>query len=130
MEEMNMASTECFNTLYEMSHQQKRILVLGTSGTGKLTTVQRFIEQQTKKDTKDYFKNKYNTIPYVEKYIDLLIKYDMPSHKIDRCLYFIKYDMNELFIRALLGGHIADEIAELKKETPYEYGKHAIKGGE
>ena len=47
---MNMASTECFNTLYEISHPQKRILVLGTSGTGKLTTVQRFIEQQTKKD--------------------------------------------------------------------------------
>lgn len=129
MDEINITSTDCMNTLYEITHPQKKILVFGRSGIGGASIIQDFIEQQMKKDTKDYFKNKYHTIPYVEKYIDLLIKYDMPSHKIDRCLYFIKYDMNELFIQALLGGHIADEIAELKKETPYEYGKHAIKGG-
>ena len=128
MEEMKIMSKEEFRNA--LHNQQKNLLVFGTSGIGRLTTVQRFIEQQTKKDTKDYFKNKYHTIPYVEKYIDLLIKYDMPSHKIDRCLYFIKYDMNELFIQALLGEYIADKIKELKKETPYKYGKHSMKGGE
>ena len=127
MEEIKIMSKEEFKNA--LHNQQKNLLVFGPAGIGKLTTVQIFIEQQMKKDTKDYFKNKYSTIPYVEKYIDLLIKYDMPPHKIDRCLYFIKYDMNELFIQALLGEHIADKIAELRKETPYEYGKHATKGG-
>ena len=128
MENIKIISKEEF--MNALRNQQKNFLIFGTSGIGGTATVQRFIEQQTKKDTKDYFKNKYNTIPYVEKYIDLLIKYNMPPHKIDRCLHFIKYDMNELFTKALVGGHITDKIAELRKETPYKYGKHAMKGGE
>ena len=128
MEEMKIMSKEEFKNA--LHNQQKNLLVFGTSGIGRLTTVQRFIEQQTKKDTKDYFKNKYSTIPYVEKYIDLLIKYNIKPHKIDSCLRIIGYGADAIFIQALLGEYIADKIAELRKETPYEYGKHAIKGGE
>lgn len=124
---MSIMSIEEFKTLHNL---QNEMLVFGKAGTGKLTTVQCFIEQQTKKDTKDYFKIKYHTIPYVEKYIDLLIKYNIPPRKIDRCLDFIEHNRNELFTEALVGVHIAEKIAELRKETPYEYGKHAIKGGE
>ena len=128
MEKIKIISTEEFKNA--LHNPQKKILVFGTAGIGGTSIAQEFIEQQIKKDTKDYFKNKYNTIPYIEKYIDLLIKYNMSPHKIDRCLYFIKHDMNELFTKALVGGHIAEEIARLRKETPYEYGKHAMKGGE
>lgn len=103
MEGMNTSSVECLNILYEITHPQ------------------------TKKDTKDYFKIKYCTIPYVEKYIDLLIWYDVPPRTIGSCLYCIEYNMNELLIQALVGGHIAEEIAELRKNTPYKYGKHALK---
>ena len=121
---MDIISIEEFKALH---NSQNEILVFGMSGTGKPTAMRRFMEQQ---DTKDYFKIKYHTIPYVEKYIDLLIKYNMPPRKIDRCLDFIEHNMNELFTEALVGVHIAEKIAELRKETPYEYGKHAMKGGE
>ena len=55
---------------------------------------------EQRNEKKDYFKHKY---------------------------HFIKYP---IFIQALLGEHICNKLIELKKETPYEYGKHAIKGGE
>lgn len=123
MDEMNIISTENLNTLYEITHPQKNILVFGKAGIGKLTVVQNFIDQRNEK--KDYFKNKYHFIKYVEKYIDLLIDYDIPAEKIDMCLYLIAYDVDTIFIKALLGEHIRNKIIELKKETPYKYGKHA-----
>lgn len=128
MDEMDIISTECLNALYEITHPQKNILVFGKAGIGKPTVVQNFIDQRN--EQKDYFKNKYHFIKYVEKYIDLLIDYNIPSKKIDKCLYLIAYDVDPIFIQVLLGEHICNKIIELKKETPYEYGKHAIKGGE
>lgn len=129
MKEIKTISAGEFKNL--LNNQQRNILVFGTAGIGRPAIVQKFIEQRNKEAmTKNYFKNKYNTISHVEKYIDLLIKYNMPQHKIDTCLRLIEYDVDILFLQALLGKHIADEIAELRKETPYKYGKHAIKGGE
>lgn len=125
---MNTISIENLNALYEITHPQKNILVFGKAGIGRATVVQSFIDQRNKE--KDYFKNKYHFIKYVEKYIDLLIDYDISNEKIDMCLYLIAYDMDTIFIKALLGERIRNKIIELKKETPYKYSKHALKGGE
>lgn len=127
MDEMNIISIESLNNLYKITHQENT-LIFGKAGIGKLTVVQNFIDQRNEK--RDYFKHKYHFIKYVDKYIDLLIDYDMPSEKIDKCLYLIAYEVDTILIQALLGEHICNKIIELKKETPYKYGKHSLKGGE
>ena len=51
MDEINITPTEFMNVLYELTRQQKKILLFRPSGIRGASIIQDFVEQQIKKDT-------------------------------------------------------------------------------
>lgn len=81
-------------------------------------------------DIKQYFKLKWDGIPYVEKYIDLLVDANIPVLEINACLECIAFSQDRLFLILILGADLAYELCNLENETPYKYGKHSYERGE
>ena len=141
MDELNQANTETLNILYELTHPQKNMLVFGKAGIGHTSIVQKYISEQSLKDCKDYFKNKYSDLPHIDQYIQILIDNNILAKTADRCLTHLKENHHPIWLRSELGSAIANQIYDVKYDgmadllyeliqdtfTDYSQGKHSYK---
>lgn len=142
-DEINQGTPEVFNALYGICHPDpaqrhwnghslaKLQIVAagnlndGTDGTVYLNDLpvpllNRFFICQLesdKKETLQYLKNKWKNIPQVVKYIDVLLKEDIPPRDIDQCLEIIAYDMDGLLLEMKIGSALTAKLFDIQKKV-------------
>ena len=142
-DEINQGTPEIFNALYGICHPDptqrqwnghslSKVQVVaagnlndGTDGTVYLNDLpvpllNRFFICQLvsdKTETMKYLKEKYKNIPQVTKYIDVLLKEDIPPRDIEECLKVIAYDMDGLLLQMKIGSALTAKLYDIQKKV-------------
>ena len=142
-DEINQGSTEVFNALYGICHPDPaqrswnghslakvQIVAAGNLNDGSDGTVylndlptpllNRFFICQLvsdKTETMKYLKTKWKNIPQVAKYIDVLLKEDIPPRDIDQCLEIIAYEMDGLLLQMKIGSALTAKLYDIQKKV-------------
>lgn len=142
-EEINQGLPEVMNSLYSICHPNPKVrhwashslefvqivgsgnLSTGEDGTVYLNDVPTPLHNRfhifeliaNKKDTKNYLKKKYENIPQVTKYIDVLLNEDIPPRDIDEVLETIAYKMDALWISSKIGSALTTKLYDIQKKV-------------
>lgn len=142
-DEVNQGTPEVFNALYSICHPDPiqrqwnghslaKVQVVaagnlndGTDGTVYLNDLpvpllNRFFICQLvsdKTETMKYLKEKWKNIPQVTKYIDVLLKEDIPPRDIDQCLEIISYEMDGLLLQMKIGSALTAKLYDIQKKV-------------
>jgi len=142
-DEINQGSPEIFNALYGICHPDPaqrqwnghslaKVQIVaagnlndGTDGTVYLNDLpvpllNRFFICQLvsdKTETMKYLKEKWKNIPQVTKYIDVLLKEDIPPRDIDQCLEIISYEMDGLLLQMKIGSALTAKLYDIQKKV-------------
>ena len=141
-DEVNQGTAEVFNTMYSIWHEDPEerswaghpleyIQVVaagnlddGTDGTVYLNALPTPLHNRvtiyelvdSKEDTKEYLKKKWKNIPQVAKYIDELLKEEIPPRDIDHCLKILAYNYSPLRLEAKLGSALTARMYDIQKK--------------
>ena len=142
-DEVNQGTPEVFNALYSICHPDPvqrqwnghslaKVQVVaagnlndGTDGTVYLNDLpvpllNRFFICQLvsdKDETLKYLKDKYKNIPQVAKYIDVLLKENIPPRDIEECLKIIAYEQDGLLLQMKIGSALTAKLYDIQKRV-------------
>ena len=72
--------------------------------------VEILMERAKENEEREYFKLKWEDIPHVEDYINILMDANIPAKTIESCLQIIHDNFDPIFMEASIGKELTDEI--------------------